>query len=46
MAQIVMRIIELLVRIGLAAAVTTIFALMAIGVIHGLHSVGSVVNSG
>jgi len=40
MAHIVVRIIELLVCIGLAAATTAIFAVAVISTVHGLHSAG------
>jgi hypothetical protein len=40
MAHVVVRIIELLVGIGLAAAVTAMFVLAAIFIVHGLHSAG------
>jgi hypothetical protein len=40
MAHVVVRIIELLLAIGLAAAVTATFALAVITVVHGLHSAG------
>jgi hypothetical protein len=40
MAHIVVRIIELLICIGLAAAVTAIFAIAVISVVHGLHAAG------
>ncbi len=40
MAHVVVRIIELLVDIGLAVAVTAIFALAVISVVHGLHMAG------
>jgi hypothetical protein len=40
MAHIVVRIIELLVCIGLAAAVAVIFAIAVISVVHGLRSAG------
>jgi hypothetical protein len=40
MAHVIVRIIELLVCNALAAAVTAIFAIAVIGVVHGLRSVG------
>jgi len=40
MAHVVVRIIELLLAIGLTAAVAAMFALVAISVVHGLHSAG------
>ena len=40
MAHVVVRIIELLVCNALAAAVTVIFVLAVISVVHGLHTVG------
>jgi len=40
MAHIVVRIIELAICIGLAAATIAIFAVAAITIVHGLHSVG------
>jgi hypothetical protein len=40
MAHVVVRIIELLIGIGLAAAVTAIFALAVIFIVHGLRAVG------
>src|SRR5215471_17223418 len=40
MAHVVVRIIELLLAIGLTAAVTAMFALAMISVVHGLHSAG------
>ncbi len=40
MAHIVVQIIQMLVAIGLAAAVTAIFAVAVISVVHGLHSAG------
>ncbi len=40
MAHVVVRIIELLVGIGLAAAVTAMFALAMISVVHGLRAAG------
>jgi hypothetical protein len=40
MAHVVVRIIELLVCIGLAAAVTAIFALALIFIVNGLRSAG------
>ena len=40
MAHVVVRIIELLLAIGLTAAVTAMFALAVICVVHGLHSAG------
>lgn len=40
MAHVVVRIIELLVANGLAAAVTVIFAVAVISVVHGLRSAG------
>ena len=40
MAHDVVRIIELLVAVGLAAAATAMFALVVISIVHGLHTVG------
>jgi hypothetical protein len=40
MAHVVVRIIELLVINGLAAALTIMFALAVISVVHGLRSAG------
>jgi hypothetical protein len=40
MAHVVVRIIELLLAIGLTAAVTGMFALAVISVVHGLHTAG------
>ncbi len=40
MLHIVVRIIELLICIGLAAATTAIFVLAVITVVHSLHSAG------
>jgi hypothetical protein len=40
MAHVVVRIIELLLAIGLTAAVAAMFALVVISVVHGLHSAG------
>lgn len=40
MAHIVVRIIELLICIGLAAATTAVFVLAVIAVVHGLHTAG------
>ena len=40
MAHVVVRIIELLIINGLAAAVTAVFVIAAISVVHGLHSAG------
>lgn len=40
MAHIVVQIIQMMVCIGLAAAVTAIFAVAVISVVHGLHSAG------
>ena len=40
MAHVVVRIIELLLAIGLAAAVAAAFALVVISVVHGLHTAG------
>ena len=40
MAHIVVRIIEMLVCIGLAAATTAIFAIAVISIVHGLRSAG------
>ncbi len=40
MAHVVVRIIELLVGIGLAAAVIAMFTLAMISVVHGLHAAG------
>jgi hypothetical protein len=40
MAHVIVRIIEMLVAVGLAAAVTAMFALAVIFIVHGLHSAG------
>ena len=40
MAHVVVRIMELLLAIGLAAAVAAAFALVVISVVHGLHTAG------
>ena len=40
MAHIIVRGIELLICIGLAAATTAVFALIVISIVHGLHSAG------
>ncbi len=40
MAHVIVRIIELLVANGLAAAVTAMFALAVFSVVHGLHAAG------
>ena len=40
MAHVVVQIIQLLVAIGLTAAVTAMFALAVISVVHGLRSAG------
>ena len=40
MAHDIVRIIELLLAIGLTTAVTAMFALAVICVVHGLHSAG------
>ncbi len=40
MWHIVVQIIQMLVGIGLGAAVIVIFAVMAISIVHGLHSAG------
>ncbi len=40
MAHEIVRIIELLVAIGLTAAVIATFALALISIVHALHSVG------
>ena len=40
MAHLVVRIIELLLAIGLTAAVAAAFALVVISVVHGLHTAG------
>jgi hypothetical protein len=40
MEHVVVRIIELLVGIGLTAAVIAVFALALITVVHGLHTAG------
>jgi len=40
MTHVVVRIIELLLAIGLTAAVTAMFALAVICAVHGLHSAG------
>ena len=40
MAHIIVQIIQMLVCIGLGAAVIAIFAVAAISIVHGLHSVG------
>lgn len=40
MAHVIVRIIELLVAVGLGAAVTAMFVLAVIFIVHGLHTVG------
>ena len=40
MAHVIVRIIEMLVCVGLAAAVTAIFAAAVIAIVHGLHTAG------
>lgn len=40
MAHIVVQIIQMMVCIGLGAAVIAIFAVAVISVVHGLHSAG------
>ena len=40
MAHVIVRIIELLICNALAAAVTAIFAVAVISVVHGLHTAG------
>jgi len=40
MAHMIVQIIQMLVCIGLGAAVIAIFAVAVISVVHGLHSVG------
>jgi hypothetical protein len=40
MAHDIVRIIELLICTGLAAAVTATFAIAVIAIVHGLHSAG------
>jgi hypothetical protein len=40
MAHVVVRIIELLIAIGLATAVSAMFALAVIFIVHGLHTAG------
>jgi hypothetical protein len=40
MAHVVVRIIELLLAIGLTAAVAAMFALAVITIVHGLHTAG------
>ena len=40
MAHIIVQIIQMLVCIGLGAAVITIFAVAGITIVHCLHSVG------
>jgi hypothetical protein len=40
MAHVLVRIIELLLAIGLTAAVIATFALVVISVVHGLHTAG------
>ena len=40
MAHVVVQIIQLLVAIGLTAAVTAMFALAVISVVHGLRAAG------
>jgi hypothetical protein len=40
MAHDIVRIIELLICTGLAAAVTGMFAIVVIAIVHGLRSVG------
>ena len=40
MAHVIVRIIELLICTGLAAAVTAMFAIAVIAIVHGLRSAG------
>jgi hypothetical protein len=40
MAHVIVRLIELLVCVGLAAAVTAMFAIAVIAIVHGLRTVG------
>jgi hypothetical protein len=40
MAHIIVQIIQMLVCIGLGAAVIAIFAVAVISIVHGLHSAG------
>jgi hypothetical protein len=40
MAHIIVQIIQMLVCIGLGAAVIAIFAVAVITIVHGLHSAG------
>lgn len=40
MTHVIVRIIELLIATVLAASVTGMFALVVIGIVHGLHSAG------
>jgi len=40
MANVIVRVIEMLVAIGLGAAVIAMFALVVIFIVHGLHTVG------
>ncbi len=40
MEHVIVRIIELLVGIGLAATVAAMFALVVVSVVHGLHTAG------
>lgn len=40
MAHDIVRIIELVICTGLAAAVTAVFVIAAIAIVHGLRSVG------
>ena len=40
MAHIIVQTIQMLVCIGLGAAVTAIFAVAVISIVHGLHSAG------
>jgi hypothetical protein len=40
MAHVIVRIIELLICLGLAGAVTAMFAIALIAIVHGFRSVG------
>jgi hypothetical protein len=40
MAQVIVRIIELVICIGLGGAALAMFALVPIFIMHGLHTVG------
>lgn len=40
MADVIVRIIQLLVGIGLGAAVIAMFTLAVIAIVHGLHTAG------